>query len=111
VLTPPLDRDAVLERVRAEIVAVRGRRGACTVVLDEATRLSELGIASLDLAEVVSNLEAAFELDPFAEAVAITSVTDVRSLCDAYWNCLSGAPRPPDDLDATLRAIRGKPRP
>jgi acyl carrier protein len=106
VLRPPADRQAVLDRVIAELSAVRARRHDDGLTLTEGMRLSDLGIGSLDLAEVISNLEAAFDVDPFAERVAITSITDVASLCDAYAGCLADAPAEADDLDRELRAIR-----
>jgi acyl carrier protein len=108
VLRQPADRGQVLEQVRREVAAVRAHRHAGVIAIDEETRLADLGITSLDLAEVISNLESVFDVDPFAEAVAITSITDVRSLCDAYLTCLSPGPKQPDELDRELRAIRGR---
>jgi acyl carrier protein len=107
VLTPPT-RDEVLARVIAEIAAVRNRRHPEAVSIDESTRLSELGVTSLDLAEAISTLESVFDVDPFAEAVPITSITDVRSLCDAYMICLAPTSSRADPLDDELRAIRGQ---
>lgn len=101
-------REQVFERVRAELASIRGRRHAGPIEIEESTRLSELGITSLDLAEAISTLESAFDVDPFAEAVPITSITDVRSLCDAYLSCLSPSGDTGDDLDRELRAIRGQ---
>ena len=105
-LTGSPDREHVFEQVRAELASIRARRHADAIEIDEETRLSELGISSLDLAEAISSLEAVFGVDPFAETVPITSVTDVRSLCDAYWSCLSPSGGIGDDLDRELRAIR-----
>ena len=102
------DRESVLEQVRAELASIRGRRHAGGIEIDERTRLSDLGITSLDLAEAISNLESVFDVDPFAEAVPITSITDVRSLCDAYLTCLSPSGDGGDDLDRELRAIRAQ---
>jgi acyl carrier protein len=102
-------REYVLEQVRAELTSIRARTRAGAIAIDEDTRLSELGIGSLDLAEAISSLESVFEVDPFAEAVPITSITDVRSLCDAYLRCLSPDAAAPDALDAELRAIRARP--
>lgn len=107
-LRQPANREQVLEEVRRAVAAVRAYRHAGLVAIDEETRLADLGISSLDLAEVVSTLESVFDVDPFAEAVAITSITDVRSLCDAYLGCLSPGPKRPDELDRELRAIRGR---
>jgi acyl carrier protein len=109
VLSKPGGRDYVLEQVRAELTSVLARRQVEVLVIDEDTRLSELGISSLDLAEVISNLESVFDVDPFAEAVAITSITDVRRLCDAYLSCLSPGRDQDDELDRELRAIRAVP--
>jgi acyl carrier protein len=108
VLKQSPDRESVLEQVRAELASIRGRRHAGAIEMDESTRLSELGITSLDLAEAISNLESVFDVDPFAEAVPITSITDVRSLCDAYLLCLSPPGERRDDLARELRAIRAQ---
>lgn len=102
-----MERDDVLERVREELRTIRARRHAGDIAIGEETRLADLGIGSLDLAEAISALESIFDVDPFADAVPITSITDVRSLCDAYFGCLSPGAARPDDLDAELRAIRG----
>ena len=102
------DRESVLAQVRAELATIRGRRHAGAIEIDESTRLSELGITSLDLAEAISSLESVFDVDPFAEAVPITSITDVRSLGDAYVTCLSPPGGGGDDLDRELRAIRAQ---
>ncbi|HEX4914433.1 MAG TPA: phosphopantetheine-binding protein [Vicinamibacterales bacterium] len=102
------DRESVLAQVRAELASIRARRHAGVIEIDESTRLSELGLTSLDLAEAISSLESVFDVDPFAEAVAITSITDVRSLCDAYLSCLSPSGDTGDDLDRELRAIRAQ---
>lgn len=110
-LNAPVDRPQVLARVRDELAAILSRRGAAIPAIEEETRLAELGIASLDLAEVISNLESVFDVDPFADTVAITDITTVASLANAYLQCLVPGQPGRDDLDEELRAIRARTNP
>ena len=61
----------------------RKEPGATTVDLD-ARLVADLGLRSLDLAEIVAVLEQQTDYDPFAEDVSITSVRTVKDLCSAY---------------------------
>ncbi len=81
------------------------------------TLTGELGLESLDLAQIVATLEARTGLDPFAEQVAVTSVRTVGDLVAAYRSARDGAPAGGDDLAPSLaraqarrRAKRGRAR-
>lgn len=89
--TPDLE-----ETVRAAVLALARRRNPAIAEVQPAHRLTgELGLKSLDLAELVAGLEMELAIDPFAELVAITSVRTVADLCDAYRRGLAGeAPAP-----------------
>ncbi len=53
--------------------------------IDESMTLnSDLGMSSLQLAELVATLEDRFGYDPFREHVPITEVRTVGDLCAAY---------------------------
>ena len=45
---------------------------------------ADLGLSSLDLAQLVAVLELRLSADPFAKLVPITSIRTVGDLCDAY---------------------------
>lgn len=113
-LTGSLTRGAVFDEVRcqlARILANKARDPAALVepsAITEAVTFSDLRVSSLDLAELVSNLETAFEVDPFAERVAITSLRTVGDLCDAYLSCAEPLPGGGDALDSELKAVRAR---
>ena len=53
--------------------------------LSSANKLNDtLGLSSLDLAILVSELELAFDADPFAELVPITSIRTIGDLVNSY---------------------------
>jgi acyl carrier protein len=54
----------------------------------------DLGLRSLDLAQLVATLELELQADPFARLVPITSVRTVGDVCDAYRVHFEGAPKP-----------------
>lgn len=107
-LTDPLTRETVFAEVRSQLVRILadspGEQHRITITED--VTFSDLRVTSLQLAELVSNLESSFEVDPFAERVPITSIRNVRDLCDAYLSCLSPGSGGDDSLDAELRAVR-----
>lgn len=58
--------------------------------------ITDLGLKSLDLAQLVALLEYSLRVDPFARLVSITDVRTVGDLCLAYEKCLAAAdPIPP----------------
>ena len=72
----------------------------------EARLNADLGLSSLDLAQLVATLEVELDADPFAELVAITSVRTVGDLCEAYRRSLAGEETPEED--AELEAARAR---
>ncbi len=98
---------ALLEDAEVEGPAV----DAAAVV--KAARLGDdLGLSSLDLAELVTVLEVELEADPFRELVPITSVRTVGDLVTAYVRFLSGAEVGPDAAadEAAARAAKRRAR-
>jgi|GEM_PF-465175 acyl carrier protein len=67
---------------------------------------SELGLSSLDLAQLVAMLEMRLKADPFQELVPITSVRTVADLCSAYEQFFSGEKSDPAQADALLESKR-----
>ena len=66
--------------------------------------LVSLGLGSLDLAQLVAQLEADLDADPFRELVAITDVRTVGDLAGAYTRFFEGASAP----DSTGAAARDR---
>ncbi len=84
-LRPPLDRDQVADLVRGEIRQLLEERGERAVTLSDGDNLAaDLGFSSLDLAQLVAQLEQRIGQDPFTELVPVTSVRNVRDLVEAY---------------------------
>jgi acyl carrier protein len=50
----------------------------------------DLGLRSLDLAQLVATLELELRADPFAQLVPITSVRTVGDVCEAYRRFFDG---------------------
>jgi acyl carrier protein len=63
-----------------------------------------LALSSLDLAFLVSDLEAELGVDPFAKLVSITSVRSVDDLVHAYQQAFFPEPEKADDALATAGA-------
>ena len=96
----------VVDKIRT-ILAERGTPAPAS--LSRAAKLNaNLGLSSLDLALLVSELEFELGVDPFAKLVAITSVRTIDDLVNAYRRAmLPEANREnPDDgfADAQRRA-------
>ncbi len=68
------------------------RSPAIQAVKDQDRLVADLGLKSLDLAQLVAVLEVRTGLDPFAERVAITSVRSVGDLVAAYRGDPVGQP-------------------
>jgi acyl carrier protein len=84
-LRPDLERDQVAELVRDEIRQLLEERGEAAVTVSDTDNLAaDLGFSSLDLAQLVAQLEQRIGEDPFTELVPITSVRNVHDLVDAY---------------------------
>lgn len=95
-------RETVLRRL-AEVMRDGEAAGNVDRIAPGATLNGDLGLASLDLAQLVAILETDLQADPFAELVPITGVRTVDDLCVAYERALAGE-RPGED--PALAAIR-----
>ena len=110
------DLEAIVHQVVLE--TAQQTSPAVTEINDDDALTGELGLESLDLAQIVATLEARTGLDPFAELVAITGVRTYRDLVAAYRRARDGAP--PEDAAAVAesqnrararrRAMRGRAR-
>lgn len=88
-LTPEHNSESLFVIVQQKIREIcRRQRNDCSE-LESDSRLSDIGLSSLDLAELVVDLEVLFGVDPFESRFAITDITDVAGLCDAYLQCLT----------------------
>jgi acyl carrier protein len=93
--------DELEQQVRDVIAKVARQRGAVPASIEGHHRLTlDLGLKSLDLAQIVALLERHTGVDPFAELVAITSVRTVADLCGAYRRCLAGEAAPASERAA-----------
>lgn len=63
----------------------------------------DLGLSSLDLAQLVAVVEGRLKADPFQELVPITSVRNVGDLCAAYERFFAGDTG--KDVDAELLLV------
>jgi acyl carrier protein len=71
--------------VHGRIRAILEDRGdGATQISGEDKLSATLGLTSLDLAQLVAELEAALGVDPFAKLVSITAVRSVDDLVAAY---------------------------
>ncbi len=80
-------------------------------VIDDTARLNaDLGLSSLDLAELTAVLEVRLEVDPFAELVAITDVRTVGDLCAAYAKALNPETQAEvvDELEAARQRLKNR---
>ena len=96
-------RKTVSEAVQTVMVA----RGLDTGAFRPDAKLADgLGLKSMDLAQIVLELEDAFDCDPF-QKIPITSIRTVDDLAQAYLVTLGLADRDaPLDLLAEARARR-----
>ena len=96
-----------IETVVIDVIrdVVAQRQGEAPEVLSHDLLLvEELGIRSLDLAQVVAVLESRLGTDPFATGVSITGIRTVGDLCRAYR-------RPEDaEADGAAAALEGAAR-
>ena len=106
-LRPDLDRDQVAELVRDEIRQLLEENGRPAVTLSDTDNLArDLGFSSLDLAQLVAQLEQRIGEDPFTERVPITSVRNVRDLVDAYMTLTRPEAQKAPSEDEPLERIR-----
>lgn len=96
-------RDTVLKRL-AEVMREGDAAANVDRIAPAATLNGDLGLASLDLAQLVAILEVDLGVDPFAALVPITGVRTVADLCVAYERGVAG--EGPAAEDPELAAIR-----
>lgn len=90
--------------VHARIHAILEDRGDAPIAIEGADKLSDtLGLASLDLALLVAELEAELRVDPFAKLVSVTAVRSVNDLVAAYR--LAFVPAPSAEQDDGLAEV------
>jgi hypothetical protein len=87
--------------VVAEIRALLQATGRRPDALGEGDRLDDLGITSLDLADLVATLNVKLAANPFRHSVAFTDVQTVADLCRAYAPAALANPMPLGDLEAS----------
>ncbi len=63
-------------------------------VLDHQQLNADLGLRSLDLAQIVAELELELDTDPFLELVSVTDMRTVGDLCQAYRLSVGGEAAP-----------------
>jgi acyl carrier protein len=98
------NRDSIRQGVLEELTTLLEDRGRSITVREDMTLNGEVGLSSLELAELVSLLEQRFGLDPFRRSVAITSIRTVGDLCRAYEMSESEPEQDPHLLEAVRRA-------
>lgn len=99
-------RQDIERMIHAEILCILEEREVSMPHIANDDKLhADLGIESLDLAQLVSVLEMKLQVDPFEEVVAITDVRSVGDLCQAYEQMLTGHTAPTAATDA-LRAAQ-----
>jgi acyl carrier protein len=89
--------------VVAEIRTLLRTTGRTPDALGEGDRLDDLGITSLDLADLIATLNAKLTANPFLHSTAFTDVQTVADLCRAYDPAIPATPNPMPlgDLEAT----------
>jgi acyl carrier protein len=99
-MTDPLSVAECDRAIRAEVSRRLSRQHAVApVVVTDDSSLSDLGLGSLDLLELVDELETVLKVNPFEGTVAVTEMRTVGDLCAAYRTALvGGLPATDDDL-------------
>ena len=99
--------------VHARIRAILEDRGDENILIAGDDKLNAtLGLTSMDLALLVSELEAELGVDPFAKLVSVTAVRSVDDLVAAYRLAFAPAAATPDDglAEAARRAASRRAR-
>ncbi len=108
-LTPPTTQ-RITDAVHASIRDLLAERGHPPQSFDASTRLNTgLGLSSLDLAQLVVDLEVALGVDPFASLVPVTSIRCVGDLVAAYRLAFDGE-KPPEDPGLKVAEQRAQKR-
>lgn len=95
--------------VTEAVAAVMRQRGLDAAAIEPDAKLADtLGLKSMDLAQIVLDLEDTLEADPFA-TIPITSIRTIGDLTRAYETTLSGAAAASGpDLAAEMEAARSR---
>lgn len=103
--------EVIARRITGAIAGVMAERGLDAARIEPGAKLSDtLGLKSMDLAQIVLNLEDALETDPF-QTIPITSIRTVGDLIGAYAAALgvAGAVAPGgQDMAAEMAAARAR---
>jgi len=65
----------------------------------------DLELSSMDLAELISELEMALNIDPFEEQFSITDIVKVSDVVDTYSKALEGVEVTSENLDSQIKDI------
>lgn len=102
------DRDEVICKVLRDVA--RGKSPDIDVIQSDHALVEDLGLRSLDLAQIVVKLEMELGVDPFASLVPVTSVRTVADLCGAYAKCFSQNGNAEQDADDREQAQQSRDR-
>ncbi|PII40828.1 acyl carrier protein [Bacillus velezensis] len=58
---------------------------------DDVRVIEDLGFSSLDIAQLVAQMEMETGVDPFSQGETISSITTVGSICDIYQKYMDSA--------------------
>ncbi len=99
-LTTHFDRDETARLVHGAVTKIMSQQGQPPRELRDDDKLNAtLGLSSLDLAQLVFELELTFGADPFRTLVPITSVQTVGQLAGAYLRLFDDTAAPADARD------------
>ena len=96
----------IVEHIRQILEEKAAHDGKLGDIGEENRLGAELGLSSLDLAQLVATLEMRLKADPFQELVPITSVRTVSDLVGAYEKLFSGDTSDGGQADALLESKR-----
>ncbi len=83
----------ISKKVKAHIMEIAEDKNLdITYIADDDSIVEDIGLASLDVATLISLLERTFHVDPFALNLAvITEIQTVSDICNIYAKCLNKA--------------------
>lgn len=82
-------RGNLQQTVFALVRRLLAEQGVAVDVISLDSKIGELGMSSLTFAELVSELEQLYELDPFDGELSITDIVSVGDLVAAYDRCMA----------------------
>jgi acyl carrier protein len=76
--------------IDSAILNIQEMRAHRKINLDDDLRLTyDLGFSSLDIAQLVAQLELELGVDPFSQGVSIAEITTIGSLYRVYQTCIN----------------------